>query len=264
MRTGRCDGPSAHSVSMPVCRTPSPPVRRGRPRVLRELRDWAEELACRAGVDGWPAGARRAASLLAVGLLAFAVWRWGLAGDVAGGPATERAGGASPIASAGVSGEASTAGRPSAPETVTVHVVGAVRRPGVYTLPSGARAADAVAAAGGVLGNADQAAVNMARVVADGEQIAVPVQGAAGAGGAGATGAAAGPGARGVAGGKVDLNTATVEQLDTLPGIGPATAQKIVADRTENGPFRSVEDLLRVPGIGAKKLDALKDLVTAG
>jgi competence protein ComEA len=235
--------------------------------VLRELRDWVEELACRAGVDGWPAGVRRAASLLALGLIALAVWRWGLAGDAGGGATPAGVGGASQRPSAGLSKEASASGRPSAPETVTVHVVGAVRRPGVYALRSGSRAADAVAAAGGLLGNADQAAVNLARVVADGEQIAVPVQGAVGAGGAGAGGAgggAGGAGGRGVAGGKVDLNTATVEQLDTLPGVGPATAQKIVADRTENGPFRSVEDLLRVPGIGAKKLDALKDLVTAG
>lgn len=227
--------------------------------MLRELRDWAEELLCRAGVDTWPAGAGRAAVLVAVVLLAAAVWRWGFAGGTGvvsppGGDGTSRPAAGAPAH------EATAASRPSALATVTVHVVGAVRRPGVYRLPGGSRALDAVTAAGGLLGNADQAAVNLARVVADGEQIAVPVQGAGQASGAGG-GAGAAPGAPG---GKVDLNTATAEQLDALPGVGPATAAKIVADRTANGPFRSVEDLLRVPGIGPKKLDSLKDLVTVG
>lgn len=226
--------------------------------MLRELRDWAEELACRAGVDTWPVAARRAAALVAVALVIAAVWRWGLAGGgEAWSPAED---GASRPAAGPATREASASARPSAPATVTVHVVGAVRRPGVYLLASGSRAADAVHAAGGLLGNADQSAVNLARVVADGEQIAVPVQGAS----AGAAGGTAAGGARGAPRGKVDLNSATPEQLDALPGVGPATAAKIVADRTENGPFRTVEDLLRVPGIGAKKLDALKDLVTVG
>jgi competence protein ComEA len=155
--------------------------------------------------------------------------------------------------------EPSSAAEPAVLATVTVHVVGEVRRPGVYRLPGGSRAADAVAAAGGLLGPADQTAVNLARVVADGEQIAVPREGEAGPAGATTAGA---PGA--ARPGKIDLNTAGEAQLDTLPGVGPATAAKIVSDRTENGPFRTVDDLLRVPGIGPSKFEALKDLVTAG
>jgi len=226
--------------------------------MLRELRDWAEELACRAGVDEWPVAARRAAVVVALALVALAAWRWGLApgGEALGGGATV------PAPAGGASRDATSAGRPAAPATITVHVVGAVRRPGVYVLPGGARATDAVAAAGGLLGNAEPAAVNLARVVTDGEQLVVPVQGAVTPVRPAGTTAATGGGAGAGTAGPVDLNTATIEQLDALPGIGPATAQKIVADRTENGPFRSVDDLLRVTGIGAKKLDALKDLVT--
>lgn len=224
--------------------------------MLRELRDWGEELACRAGVDVWPAAVRRGAVVVALALVALAVWRWGLA------PSEEASGGGTPVPApaGGVSRDATSGGRPAAPATITVHVVGAVRRPGVYVLPGGARATDAVAAAGGLLGNAEQGAVNLARVVSDGEQLLVPVQGAAAPGRPGAAGSGSGAGP--ATGGPVDLNTATPEQLDALPGIGPATAQKIIADRTENGPFRSVDDLLRVSGIGAAKLDALKDLVT--
>jgi len=154
--------------------------------------------------------------------------------------------------------ESSSGSTPAVLATVTVHVVGEVRRPGVYQLPGGSRAADAVAAAGGLLGPADQGAVNLARVVADGEQIAVPREGEGGSvGTAGGTAGTARPG-------KIDLNTASEAQLDTLPGVGPSTAAKIVSDRTENGPFRTVDDLLRVPGIGPSKFDSLKDLVTAG
>lgn len=222
--------------------------------MLRELRDWLEELACRAGVDGWPPATRIALSAAAALLVAVAVVRWALPGPVGDADRMPGASGAG----ASSSREASAAA-PAAPATVTVHVVGAVRRPGVYGLPGGSRAADAVAAAGGLLGNAEQAAVNLARVLVDGEQIAVPVVGAQGPVGPGPAGARASG-----APAKVDLNTATADQLDALPGVGPATASKIISDRTENGPFRSVDDLLRVPGIGAKKFDALKGLVTVG
>ncbi|MDI6844004.1 MAG: ComEA family DNA-binding protein [Anaerosomatales bacterium] len=140
---------------------------------------------------------------------------------------------------------------------VVVHVVGAVRRPGVYNLPAGSRVGDAVAAAGGALGNAAPDAVNLARVLNDGEQVRIPSADEASA-------AVAASGAPSDAPRKVNINTATAAELDTLPGIGPATAQKIVDDRERNGPFASPEDLMRVPGIGPKKFDALKDLVTTG
>lgn len=229
--------------------------------MLRELRDWAEELACRAGLDGLPSGGRLAVVAVIVAAVLAAVWfargaqasASGAPGATSGGGPTSAAASSSPVADGG-------SGAPAIAATVTVHVVGEVRHPGVYALAGGARAIDAIEAAGGLLGDADQNAVNLARVVADGEQIAVPKvgdsppAGAAGGGAAGASGA--------VAGGKVDLNTATADQLDALPGVGPATAQKIIADRSSNGPFRTVEDLMRVSGIGPAKFDGLKDLVT--
>jgi competence protein ComEA len=138
----------------------------------------------------------------------------------------------------------------TAPQLV-VDVAGAVRRPGLYRLPNGRRVNDAVAAAGGATARADLAAVNLAAPLADGEQIVVPGRGSAGAA-AVAGGAAAGP---------VDLNSATPEQLDSLPGIGPSTAAKIIAYREQHGAFRSLAELDAVPGIGAGRLAQLKGLV---
>ncbi|MBN9152801.1 MAG: ComEA family DNA-binding protein [Microbacterium sp.] len=136
-----------------------------------------------------------------------------------------------------------------------VDVAGAVRVPGLYALPAGARLVDAVAAAGGFAQGADRQAVNLARPVSDGEQILVSVLGAAP--GTGPAGATAAPGD-----GRVNLNTADEAALDTLPRIGPAMAKRIVQWRDDNGRFTSVEDLLAVPGIGDKMLDALRELVT--
>jgi len=227
--------------------------------VLRELQDWLEEMACRAGFDGIPSPAaalKPAIAVVAVGLVAWAVWGGSSAQQ---SPASPTSGSRAATESA-ASRTASDPAVPSTPASITVHVVGEVRHPGVYQLVGGARAIDAVNAAGGLLGDAEQSAVNLARVVADGEQIAVPREGdgvAAATGGGGAQ--AASPGS-----GKVDINSATAEQLDALPGIGPATAAKIVSDRTSNGPFRNVDDLMRVPGIGPSKFDALKDLIRTG
>jgi competence protein ComEA len=142
------------------------------------------------------------------------------------------------------------------PARVVVHVVGAVRRPGLYRLSQGARVADAVARAGGATRKADVSLVNLAALVSDGEQVVVPRRGAAGAAGAG--GAAGGMGA---STGPIHLNSATVEQLDTLPGVGPVTAQKIVDYRQKHGAFTSVDELDAVPGIGPARLDELRDLV---
>ncbi|MGY1688771.1 ComEA family DNA-binding protein [Geodermatophilus sp. SYSU D01105] len=147
--------------------------------------------------------------------------------------------------SVGVAADAAT--------TVVVSVVGLVHRPGLVTLPTGARVADAVAAAGGLLPEADPASVNLAAVVSDGQQVAVGVPGAAPAGPApgGSTGS-----------GPVDLNTATVADLDALPGIGPVLAQRIVDHREGQGRFTSVEQLDDVPGIGPAIYAELAELVT--
>jgi competence protein ComEA len=139
--------------------------------------------------------------------------------------------------------------------TVVVSVVGLVARPGLVTLPSGARVADAVEAAGGLLPDADPASVNLAAVVADGQQIAVGVPG-------GPAGSAAGNPEPGSTGGLLDLNTATAADLDALPGIGPVLAERIVEHRETHGPFRSVEELDDVAGIGPTIAAELAGLVT--
>jgi competence protein ComEA len=148
----------------------------------------------------------------------------------------------------------------SAAQPALVHVAGAVRRPGVYRLREGARVEEAVERAGGARPGADVNAINLAAKVNDGQQVVVPRRLAAGtpapAGGSAATAGAA-PSA------PVSLNSATLEQLDTLDGVGPATAQKIIDWRTEHGGFRSVEDLSNVPGIGPKRMEALRDKVQA-
>jgi competence protein ComEA len=145
------------------------------------------------------------------------------------------------------------------PSRIVVHVVGAVRRAGLYRLSQGDRVADAVARAGGATRKADLSLVNLAALVSDGEQVVVPRRGAVVGASGGAAGAAAGAG--GVATGPVHLNSATVEQLDTLPGVGPVTAQKIVDYREKHGAFTSVDELDAVPGIGPARLDELRDLV---
>jgi competence protein ComEA len=151
---------------------------------------------------------------------------------------------------------APAAARPRAASAeVVVDVVGAVHRPGLYRLHQGDRVADALARAGGAGRRADLSAVNLAAPIADGEQVVVPRRGASGAV------AGAEPSAAGSPQGPVHLNTATAEQLDALPGVGPVTAQKIIDYRTKHGAFRSVDELDAVPGIGPARLDTLRDLV---
>jgi competence protein ComEA len=145
-------------------------------------------------------------------------------------------------------GEAKGGGR------VTVHVAGAVRRPGVYRLRSGARVEAAVRLAGGARRRADLTQVNLAQELEDGRQVIVPLLPRPGA-------PVAAPGTAPV--GPINLNTATLEQLDTLDGIGPATAQSILDFREENGGFSDVEELDQVPGIGEATMAALRDEVTA-
>jgi len=141
---------------------------------------------------------------------------------------------------------------PSAPPAaVYVHVSGAVLRPGLYVLGDGARVVDVISAAGGFAADADESAVNLAREVSDGEQLHVPLRGEASAGASEAAGD-----------GRINLNVADAAQLQSLPRIGPALADRIIEWRETNGGFTSVEDLLAVPGIGDKMLASLRELVT--
>ena len=158
------------------------------------------------------------------------------------------------LAPRGTTAVASPTAAPTAVATsaIYVHVLGAVVRPGLYALREGDRAVDAVAAAGGFADDADQAQLNLARFVTDGEQIVVPVVGAAppvSGGGANVPG-------------KVNINTADAAALETLPRVGPAMSARIIAWRETNGRFTAVEDLMSVSGIGDKTFEALRDLVT--
>jgi len=143
-------------------------------------------------------------------------------------------------------------------ERVTVHVAGAVREPGVYRLPAGSRVDDAVRRAGGPRSRADLTAVNLAAEVEDGRQVVVPERPRPAGGAAGS----AEPAGTVTTSGPINLNTATLEQLDTLDGIGPGTAQKILDARTVRGGFSSIDELGQIAGIGEKRLAALRSRVT--
>jgi competence protein ComEA len=181
---------------------------------------------------------RRQALVAAIGLLALFA---GAGRTLAG------AGASAPLPRASLVAE-----KPGAAPRLVVHVTGAVRRPGLYRLAEGSRVADAVARAGGATAKADTAAVNLAAPLADGIQVLVPsrVAGAAG------TAAAAG------AGGRISLSSASLAELDALPGVGPVTAQKIVDHRAAHGGFSSVDDLDAIPGIGPARLEQLRELVS--
>ncbi|MCK0173582.1 MULTISPECIES: ComEA family DNA-binding protein [Mycobacteriaceae] len=186
-----------------------------------------------------------------------------------------------PVASANlpevqmISSASGTPTAPGAEAQVVVSVVGLVHKPGLVTLSAGARIADAIEAAGGTTAGADLIGLNMARKLTDGEQIIVGLapapgqpptmgsstSGSAEAAGPGPAGAPASGPAAGAPGEPVNLNTATLEQLDTLPGVGPVTAAAIVAWRDANGPFSSVDQLGEVDGIGPARLAKLRDLV---
>ena len=185
-----------------------------------------------------------------------------------GGTATLAPGGTGAPAGPRTSGEPEAAPAPAASVSVgraaggrvIVHVAGAVRRPGVYRLAPGARVNDALRSAGGPRPHADLDAVNLAAKVEDGRQVLVPLRAAASTGGAPAGATAAGPATAPAA--PVNLNTATLEQLDTLDGVGPGIAQRILGYREQHGGFSRVEELGEVPGIGAKRLATLTPLVT--
>ncbi|MCL9761749.1 ComEA family DNA-binding protein [Frankia sp. AiPa1] len=201
----------------------------------------------------------------------------GVTSTIVAGPSAG-VGAAGPADSGGASAASSSAGaRSGGPAAeVVVDVAGRVSHPGVVRLPAGARVVDALDRAGGVLPGTDTTAVALARVLVDGEQILVDGRpgaptaasaavgasagGTVAAGGSGAAASGAGGGAAGV-GNPLDLNSATAEQLDALPGVGPVLAQRIVQWRTEHGPFRSPQQLGEVTGVGDKRLTDLLPLI---
>jgi competence protein ComEA len=192
--------------------------------------------------------------LLAVALLALVVgvvaWRHVAAPDASGAPLR-----VAPIVPAGAgAGSPSTAGGAAAAAAapLVVDVAGAVRRPGLVRLAKGSRVSDAIAHAGGPTAHADRDAVNLAAPVSDGQQVLVPARGAVASAGASGGEATSGP---------VSLSAATAAQLDTLPGIGPVTAQKIVDYRAQHGSFTSVDGLDAIPGIGPARIAELQGLV---
>jgi competence protein ComEA len=211
--------------------------------------DRVAALADRLGVEPprllrWAAAA---VVVLVVAVIALVGWRSSRA------PAELRLPRATPAASAAAGTATSVVGASAAAAPATAHAAGAVARPGVYKLPTGARVTDLLDAAGGPAADADVDQLNLAAPVGDGERVYVPRRGEAAPPMAGA---ASGPPA-----GPVDLNRATADQLEALPGVGPATAKAIIDYRTQHGRFRSVEGLLDVSGIGEAKLGELRGKV---
>lgn len=227
---------------------------------------WTERIEQLVG----PLGARPSPRLLLAGLVALAVVAVGgwLLLARRPPPPLEDTLPTAPTAGA----PASTVAPPTTAGRIVAHAAGAVVAPGVYELDVGARVADLVAAAGGLAPDADADRLNLAGPVADGSRVYVPRVGedvppeVAAEAPPAAPGEAGGSGGGGPAGGRgralVDLNEAGIDELDTLPGIGPATAQAIVDHREQHGPFASVDELIDVRGIGEAKLAQLRDLVT--
>ena len=218
----------------------------------------------------------RTAVLLGVLAVALGGWFWW---QPAGGtPEVVPLSEVSPGGSPGPGAEAETPAQPSGgdpgagPERIIVHIAGAVTRPGVVELPAGSRLHEAIAAAGGSTAVADPDRLNLAAVLQDGQKIHVQARGdpplaephpgePAGSAGAGSAGAGTAGERAAPAGGKIDLNTASVEELGTLPRVGPVLAQRIVDWRKQHGRFKTVEELDAVDGVGPKMLEALMPLV---
>jgi competence protein ComEA len=232
---------------------------------LQRTRDvLPEPLKAAAGIGPWHL---TVLALLVAAGLALTTW-WVLRGDpsvatVSGGPASPLV----PVSAApsGVPSPGAATATAARTPTVTVDVVGKVRHPRVVDLPAGSRVLDAIQAAGGARPGADLTRLNRARVLVDGEQVVVGVPAAPAASGTSPGSGASGAGAGAVPGGPtglVDLNTATVEELDTLPEVGPVTAEAILDYRAEHGGFGSVDELLDIEGIGEKTLAKIAPHVT--
>jgi competence protein ComEA len=218
---------------------------------------------------GWTIGRVAAAAVAVVVALAVGWWLTRPpAPPIEQSLPVETTGSVAPAGSGAPTPSAPSAPSSTEPSVLVVHAAGAVAHPGVYRVPSGSRVTDVIDAAGGLAPDADPDRVNLAQPVADGERVYVLHRGEAAV--PEAPGGGAGPPATSVPGGGdgtappaiVDLNTATADQLDTLPGVGPATAAAIIAYRSEHGPFTSVDQLLDVRVIGDAKLAEIRDLVT--
>lgn len=256
--------PGVSAAGGPADTGPAPPCdEEGARHVVRRHR-WGRRLVERWVPVGlrtgrWDPGRR---GVLALGAVALVTAGAALITTLHGRPTPEPvpvipAAAPSTIASSGPGDE--SASDAAAPRELVVSVVGQVARPGLVTLPDGARVADALEAAGGALPGADLTTLNLARRLSDGEQVPVgvppPLDATTGDG-------ISGGGAGGTPQGKVNLNSAGVQQLDALPGIGPVTARRIVEWRARNGRFRSVEQLREIEGIGEGRLARLRELVT--
>lgn len=260
----RADGaadPAAGLLEPTPVAKPGRHVRRGPDspgRLLGGLRRLVPPaLQGRVGLGGGPA--LLVVSIVVLALLTAGVVAWRTVGESEPvGPRLSHRSAAPLVPAASASGAAAVA-TPAAKETgtVTVDVAGKVRRPGVRTLAAGSRVVDALERAGGARGRVDLTALNLARVLVDGEQILVGRPAAPG-------GIAAGVASNAPpsAGALVNLNTATGEQLESLPGVGPVTAEKILSWRESHGAFSSVDELLEIDGIGEKTFAELAPLVT--
>lgn len=207
------------------------------------------------GADGMPMFRK---SMIVLLLIALVAGGGALYGMQAQSDATVLDTATQPAASSGDGGTSQDGG-------LTVYVTGAVNQPGVVTVATGARVADAVNACGGLSPEADGDAINMAQSLKDGQQVRVPAKGAQkAANGAPASKSAGSTGSASTtdAGGLVNINTADEKALDTLPGVGPATAQKIIEYRETEGAFETPEDIMKVRGIGKAKYEKMKDKIT--